>query len=72
MAYARSEVDNLAVQVKNGQKKFVRYKEGAQLYSMGLHTFMELAHEAGAVYKVRKIALVNTKIFEEFLEAFKE
>lgn len=58
--------------VRSGAKKFVRYKEGAELYSMGLHTFQEMAREAGAVYKIRKIALVNTEIFDDFLENFRE
>ena len=26
--------------VKSGKKRFVRYQEGAELYSMGLHTFL--------------------------------
>ena len=38
-----------------GKKKRVRYKEGALIYSMGLHTFMELAKEAKAVYHVKRI-----------------
>ena len=29
-------------------KKFVRYKEGAELYSIGLTKFQQLAHEAHA------------------------
>lgn len=29
-------------------KKFVRYKEGAERYSMGLHSFIDIAKEAGA------------------------
>jgi len=28
--------------VGTGKKKFVRYAEGAQLYSLGLHTFRKL------------------------------
>ena len=59
-------------EVKITDKKYVRYKEGAERYSMGLHTFQELAKEANAIYRVRKIVLVNTEIFEEFLETFKE
>ncbi len=39
---------------------------------MGFHTFQKLAKEANAIYRVRKIVLVNTEIFEEFLETFKE
>ena len=53
-------------------KVFVRYDEGAALYSMSLHTFMRLAADAKAVYKVNRISLVNTKIFEEYLETFRE
>lgn len=52
-------------------KYFVRYDEGAQLYSMSTHTFMRLAANAKAVYKVNRVSLVNTKIFEEYLETFR-
>lgn len=53
-------------------KKFVRYKEGAEKYSLGLTKFQELAKEAKAVYKIDGIALVNCEIFEKFLETFRE
>ena len=41
-------------------------------YSIGMTKFQELAKEAGAVYKVDKLALVNCEIFEKFLETFRE
>lgn len=47
------------------------YQEGAELYSMGLHTFEELAKEAGAIYKIRRVVLVNLEIFEEYLDTFR-
>ena len=53
------------------KKKFVRYDEGAELYSMCKHSFMKLAAEAGAVYKVNRISLVNMEVFEEYLETFR-
>ena len=53
-------------------KKFVRYKEGAKKYSLGLTKFQALAKEAKAVYKINGIALVNCEIFEQFLESFRE
>ena len=53
-------------------KKFVRYEEGAKLYSMGLCKFKEVAHEAHAVYKVGRIVLVNTEKLETYLETFAE
>lgn len=62
MAFARTEVKELEPMVKAGKKKFVRYQEGAELYSMGLHTFEELAKEAGAIYKIRRVVLVNLEI----------
>ena len=33
MAFARTEVKELEPMVKAGKKKFVRYQEGAELYS---------------------------------------
>ena len=55
-----------------GKKKFVRYDEGAALYSMGLHTFQALAKEAGAVYRINRVILVNTEIVDEYLEEFRD
>lgn len=52
-------------------KKYVRYKEGAELYSMSQSKFERMAKEAGATYKVDKLVLVNTRVFEEYLETFR-
>ena len=67
----RKDIENLEGLVFEGHKKYVRWDEGAKLYSMGLHTFQKYAKDAGACYKIGKIILVNTEIFEEFIEAFK-
>lgn len=45
----KKEIQEISKEVKNGIKRFVRYQEGADLYSMGLHTFQQLSKEAGAV-----------------------
>ena len=55
-----------------GRKRFVRYDEGAELYSMSKGSFMKLAKEAHAVYKIKNIVLVSTVLFENYLEAFRE
>ena len=52
----------------NGKKKWVRYNEGALLYSMGIHSFMDLAKEAKAVYRIKRICLVNTEKLDEYIE----
>ena len=66
MGFRRSDVEK----TKAATKKFVRYKEGAERYSIGLTKFQALAKEAGAVYKIDKIALVNCDLFEKYLETF--
>ena len=53
-------------------KKFVRYGEGAQLYSMSQSTFEKLAKESKAIYKYNKLVLVNTEKIDEYLELFHE
>lgn len=50
------------------KKKYVRYKEGAEMFSMSQKKFERMAKEANALYKCNRMALVNTEIFEEYLE----
>lgn len=72
MAHKRSEVPELEKMLQYGRKKYVRYDEGAKIYSMGLHSFQNLAKDAGAVYKIKGVVLVNTQVVDEYLEAFRE
>ena len=72
MARKKSEVPEMEKMLQYGRKKFVRYDEGAKIYSMGLHTFKDLAKEAGAIYRIKRVVLVNTDIIDEYLENFKE
>ena len=53
------------------KNEFIRYDEGAKRYSMCKHTFMKLAQEAHAVYKINRLTLVNPRVFEEYLESFR-
>ena len=72
MARKKSEVPEMEKMLQYGRKKFVRYDEGAKLYSMGLHSFQELAREANAVYHVKRIVLVNTEVIDEYMENFRD
>ena len=49
------------------KKRLVRYKEGAEMYSMGMNKFQTLAKDAGAILKV----LVDLDIFDQYLETFR-
>ena len=59
MPKPRKEItsETLEKLISSGQKKFVRYDEGAVLYSVGLHTFQQIAKDAGAVYRVKRVVL---------------
>jgi len=37
---------------KNGNTKFVRYSEGAEMYHMSVSKFMQMAKNAKAIYKL--------------------
>ncbi len=72
MGYKRKENENLESILGGTRKKFVKYDEGAAMFSMGYHSFVDLAKEAKAVYKIKRIVLVNTEIIEQYLENFRE
>lgn len=67
MGYSRADV----MATKQKVKKFVRYKEGAAMYSMYQSKFERMACDAKATYKLDKVVLVSTEIFEKCLETFR-
>ena len=56
---------------KSGKKRLVRYKEGAEMYSMGMNKFQTLAKDAGAILKIDRMVLVDLDIFDQYLETFR-
>ena len=55
---------------KTNNKRFVRYPEGAEMYSMSLSKFQQLAKDAKACYKMNRLVLVNVDILDVYLETF--
>lgn len=53
------------------KKRLVRYKEGAEMYSMGMNKFQTLANDAGAILKIDRMVLVDLDIFDQYLETFR-
>lgn len=53
------------------KKRLVRYKEGAEMYSIGMNKFQQLAKDAGAILKIDRIVLVDLDIFDKYLESFR-
>ena len=52
------------------QVRFLRCREAAAVYGMSQNSFEKLAKEAGAVYKIGKMALVRVDILDAYLEQF--
>ena len=50
---------------------YVRYRDGCRIFGMSQREFEDRAREAGAVFKVGKMSLVNTVIFNEYLQPYR-
>ena len=53
------------------KKRLVRYKDGAEMYSMGMNKFQELAKAAGAILKIDRLVLVDLDVLDQYLESFR-
>ena len=53
------------------KKRLVRYKEGAEMYSVGMNKFQTLAKDAGAILKIYRIVLVDLDVLDQYLESFR-
>lgn len=63
--------DNIKPEMIGG-KRYVRAAEGAKRYSVGVNIFRNMAEEAHAVIHVRRIVLIDTKMIDEYLKAFRK
>ena len=64
----RSEVK----EARRLRRKFLRYQQAEIVYSLSHKKMMELANDAGAIYRMDGIVLINREIFDEYLEQFHE
>lgn len=72
MAYKRRENERLEEQLATGAKRFVKYAEGAKIMSMGEHSFRDLAKDAKAIYRIKRMVLVNMDLIYEYMENFRD
>lgn len=57
---------------KRLRRQFLRYKDAEIVYSLQHRKLLELANEAGAIYRMDGTVLINRDIFEAYLEKFHE
>ena len=70
MKKREKDMERIRKEIANGSKRWVRYDEGAELYSVGVHTFRKIAQDARAIYKVGNVILIDTIKLDRFIEAF--
>ncbi len=58
------------MRTKVDRKRFVRYDEACEIYSVGLTKLKEMARDAGAVYKLNRLVLINLDKMDEYVETF--
>ncbi len=54
------------------QRRYLRYQQAELVYSISHKKLLELASEAGAIYRMDGTVLINRDIFDAYLERFHE
>ncbi len=59
-------------QLRKLRREYIRYQQAELIYSLSHKKLLELASEAGAIYRFDSTVLINREIFDAFLERFHE
>lgn len=59
-------------QLRMLRRKYIRYQQAELIYSLSHKKIMELASEAGVIYRFDGTVLINRDIFDAYLEKFHE
>ena len=64
---------SMTMRMKSQSSKFIRYKDGPEMYGMSLSNFKKLVNDADAVYRPsKKVALINVEKLDKYLEYFRD
>ncbi len=58
--------------IKLKQSRYMRYREAALYYCLGMSNIKRLAKESGATLHVGKCVLIDTEIFEKYIDSFRD
>ena len=72
MYYKEQKRSEVMEEARRLRRKFLRYQEAEIVYSLSHKKLMELANQAGAIYRMDGIVLINREIFDEYLERSRE
>lgn len=59
-------------QLRKLRREYVRYQQAELIYSLSHKKLLELASDAGAIYRFDSTVLINRDIFDSYLERFHE
>ena len=62
--------DEVRENARRLRRQFLRYKDAEIVYSLSHRRLLELAGEAGAIYRIDGTVLINREIFDEFWSNF--
>ena len=68
MNRSKSPPVNLEKYLEGKRHRFCTYAQGARLYAMAYWSFVTMAKQAGANIKLRKTALVDLDILDDYIE----
>lgn len=57
--------------VEKLKRKWIRVRDGVDIYSISRPKLVSLAMEAGAAYKIDSVILIDKEAFELYLESFR-
>ena len=60
----------VAAKAQRFRKKFLRFKDAEIVYSIQHKKLVELADDAGALYRIDGYVLIDRDIFDSYLERF--
>lgn len=64
----KRKTPDLEKYLEGKKRRFVNYTQGAKIYRMSYWLFVRLAKRAEANYPIRKTAIVDLDILEQFIE----
>ena len=67
-AMKKRKTPDLEKYLEGKKRRFVNYTQGAKIYKMSYWPFVRLAKRAEANYPIRKTAIVDLNILDDFLE----
>jgi len=59
-------------QLRKLRRQYLRYQQAEIIYSISHKKLLELASDAGAIYRIDGTVLINKDIFDTYLERFHE